>query len=170
MKQFKSALLLVAVVAAPVLVVPFGATAMAVTLYSPPAYVGGVGNPGTTGQILCSVANVSSQTLTVGVLIFDSSGSKGGINPGPVPPGQVLSTGLGSTGAPMWCQITVEGGSASMVRGSLQEFDANGVPAGLAAALPISATCNGDANGDGQVTVNEILDAVNNALNGCPAN
>jgi hypothetical protein len=30
-----------------------------------------------------------------------------------------------------------------------------------------SACSPGDANGDGQITVDEILTAVNNALNGC---
>jgi hypothetical protein len=31
------------------------------------------------------------------------------------------------------------------------------------------STCRvGDANKDGQITVDEILTAVNNALNGCP--
>jgi hypothetical protein len=29
--------------------------------------------------------------------------------------------------------------------------------------------CTGDRNGDGQVTIDEIIDAVNNALQGCPA-
>ena len=28
--------------------------------------------------------------------------------------------------------------------------------------------CTGDSNGDGQVTIDELLGAVNNALNGCP--
>jgi hypothetical protein len=32
---------------------------------------------------------------------------------------------------------------------------------------PISDCLRGDANRDGQVTVDEILTAVNNALNGC---
>jgi len=32
---------------------------------------------------------------------------------------------------------------------------------------PISDCLPGDANQDGQVTVDEILTAVNNALNGC---
>jgi hypothetical protein len=32
------------------------------------------------------------------------------------------------------------------------------------------ATCfAGDANGDGQITIDEVLTAVNNALNGCQA-
>jgi len=36
-------------------------------------------------------------------------------------------------------------------------------------ALPISACPPGDLNGDGEVTIDEILSAVNNALNSCPA-
>ncbi|MFI5395819.1 MAG: cohesin domain-containing protein [Candidatus Binatia bacterium] len=35
--------------------------------------------------------------------------------------------------------------------------------------LPIIDCLRGDANGDGQITVDEILTAVNNMLNGCPA-
>jgi hypothetical protein len=35
--------------------------------------------------------------------------------------------------------------------------------------VPLSDCYAGDANGDGQVTVDEILSAVNNALNGCGA-
>ena len=33
--------------------------------------------------------------------------------------------------------------------------------------LDVSHCQAGDANGDGQITVDEILTAVNNALNGC---
>jgi hypothetical protein len=33
----------------------------------------------------------------------------------------------------------------------------------------ISACSNGDGDGDTQVTIDEILAAVTNALNGCPA-
>jgi hypothetical protein len=33
----------------------------------------------------------------------------------------------------------------------------------------VSAQCCGDCNGDGQVTINELITAVNNALNGCTA-
>lgn len=35
-------------------------------------------------------------------------------------------------------------------------------------SLPPTPACNGDRNGDGTVTIDEILDAVNKALNGCP--
>ncbi len=35
-------------------------------------------------------------------------------------------------------------------------------------ALPAGAQCQGDFNGDGMVLVNELIVAVNNALNGCP--
>jgi hypothetical protein len=34
--------------------------------------------------------------------------------------------------------------------------------------LPPNACPFGDANHDGEITVDEILQAVNNALNGCP--
>ena len=34
--------------------------------------------------------------------------------------------------------------------------------------LGTTLPCTGDRNGDGQVTIDEILDSVNNALNGCP--
>ncbi len=33
--------------------------------------------------------------------------------------------------------------------------------------IPLPPTCNGDANADGKVTVDEIITAVNNALDGC---
>ena len=33
---------------------------------------------------------------------------------------------------------------------------------------PVSACMAGDANGDGEITINEIVAGVNNALNGCP--
>jgi hypothetical protein len=33
----------------------------------------------------------------------------------------------------------------------------------------VDAPCAGDLNGDGEVTVDEIITAVNSALNGCPA-
>jgi hypothetical protein len=33
---------------------------------------------------------------------------------------------------------------------------------------PVSLCKDGDANGDGQITVDEILTAVNNTLNRCP--
>jgi hypothetical protein len=33
---------------------------------------------------------------------------------------------------------------------------------------PVGNCLAGDANGDRQITVDEILTAVNNALNGCP--
>jgi len=32
----------------------------------------------------------------------------------------------------------------------------------------VSQCTAGDANGDGQITIDEILTAVNNALTGCP--
>ena len=32
----------------------------------------------------------------------------------------------------------------------------------------LSACVAGDANGDGEITVNEIITGVNNTLNGCP--
>ena len=38
----------------------------------------------------------------------------------------------------------------------------------LLVAGPASGTCVGDANADGRVTINELIIAVNNALNGCP--
>jgi hypothetical protein len=39
----------------------------------------------------------------------------------------------------------------------------------IALGNPDFASCSaGDANGDHQITVDEILAAVNNALNGCP--
>src|SRR5512135_1103219 len=41
-------------------------------------------------------------------------------------------------------------------------------PAHVAAQCCGSEQCNGDFNCDGQVTVNEIILAVNNALTGCP--
>jgi hypothetical protein len=34
---------------------------------------------------------------------------------------------------------------------------------------PVTACLVGDMNGDGEITIDEILKAVNNALNGCPA-
>ncbi len=34
--------------------------------------------------------------------------------------------------------------------------------------LRVRSLCDGDGNGDGQVTIDEIVDAVNNGLNGCP--
>jgi len=36
-------------------------------------------------------------------------------------------------------------------------------------SAPLSACPAGDANGDGHITIDEILTAVNNALNGCAA-
>jgi hypothetical protein len=40
----------------------------------------------------------------------------------------------------------------------------------LLASPPAQAqSCVGDCNGDGMVAINELISAVNNALNGCPA-
>jgi hypothetical protein len=36
-------------------------------------------------------------------------------------------------------------------------------------SAPVTACTAGDVNGDGQVTVDEILTAVGNNLSGCPA-
>jgi hypothetical protein len=33
---------------------------------------------------------------------------------------------------------------------------------------PVANCLAGDANADGEITINEILGAVNNALSGCP--
>jgi hypothetical protein len=33
---------------------------------------------------------------------------------------------------------------------------------------PVANCLNGDASGDGQITIDEILSAVNNALGSCP--
>ena len=43
------------------------------------------------------------------------------------------------------------------------------VAAAVLFAHTASAQCVGDANGDGQVTVNEAVQVVNNLLNGCTA-
>ena len=37
----------------------------------------------------------------------------------------------------------------------------------LATSLPAAGACTGDCNGDGEVTVNELILAVNAALGGC---
>jgi hypothetical protein len=39
---------------------------------------------------------------------------------------------------------------------------------GCAPSTCAQCACTGDRNGDGRVTVDEIIDTVNNALNGCP--
>ncbi len=60
------------------------------------------------------------------------------------------------------------------VRGFATRQDAGGsdtrllVEATLTATAPVVAGCCGDCNGDGQVTVDEIVTSVNWALNGCP--
>jgi len=46
---------------------------------------------------------------------------------------------------------------------------ANATVAQVPVKLALAPLCNGDANVDGQVTVDEIIGAVNNALSGCPA-
>jgi hypothetical protein len=48
------------------------------------------------------------------------------------------------------------------------EFTCACISSGCAPSVCAQCSCNGDRNGDGQVTVDEVVDAANNALHGCP--
>jgi len=161
----------------PKLVIPATdeSTSTAASIWSLPT------NIGTNATYVCSAANVGDTPLgSVTVQHFCNNGGGGTMKIcAPLNPQTTCDS---PTGGPSdgqlecWCEVGVTGGSATSVRAAMQLSPLPVTPDGLpklvvpaTAESTSSSACCGDCNGDGIVTINEIITTVNFALNECPA-
>lgn len=158
-----------------VVTVALASRADAASLWSQPT------NVGTNAAFHCGAANVGGAALgSVTVRSVCNNGSA--TAPQVCAPLNPQATCDGPTAGPSdgqlecWCEVTVTGGSTTSVRAAMQLSPLPVTPDGLpklvvpaTAESTSSSACCGDCNGDGIVTINEIITTVNFALNECPA-